>query len=111
MDKFLKLSCCFAAVFLGWAPVGSTARTFVVPGCKIAQKLVDGSWLTRSTANFGRAGAVASGSVIHQGSVVNGLDLGRFLESRCFQRYELVPDYPPYLWPPNGYPNIIQPVP
>src|SRR3974390_1155038 len=93
----------FAAAGMAWS--SAPAGLFKVPGCKAAQKLADGSWLMRSDTRFGRAGTVAAGSIILVGTVRNGLDLGSILEERCFGQFALEPDYPPYLWPPNGYAN------
>jgi len=56
----------------------------------------------RYTRIFGRAGEVDAGTIIWRGTVINGVDLGALLEKRCFRRYKIEPDYPPYLWPPNG---------
>src|SRR5208283_3094834 len=104
VDRFFQLSRCFAAVSLAAAPVASSsssAHILVVPGCEAAEQLNDGSWKIRSTRTFGRAGEVDVGSIIWRGTVINGVDLGAFLEKRCFSRYEVEPDYPPYIWPPN----------
>ena len=87
MNRFFQLSRCFAAVSLAAAPVASSsssAHILVVPGCEAAEQLNDGSWKIRSTRTFGRAGEVDVGSIIWRGTVINGVDLGAFLEKRCF---------------------------
>ena len=65
----------------------------------------------RADTRFEQAGLVTAGSIIHVGTVINGVDLGFALEERCFGRFALEPDVPPYLWPPNGYSNQVTPIP
>ena len=96
------------------APVASAASSvhiLVVPGCDAADQLANGGWQIRSTRTFGRAGEVEAGAVIWKGTVLNGVDLGAFLEKSCFRRYKIEPDYAPYAWPPNGYPSWVTPIP
>jgi hypothetical protein len=114
MDRLHQLSRCFAALSLMAvlvAPSSSIARYFTVPGCEAAEQLADGSWLISSSNAFGLAGKVSPGSIVLRGTVIDGVDLGLLLDTRCFRRYALEPDYPPYLWAPNGYPNIVVPLP
>ena len=88
----------------------SSARTIHAPGCHAAQKLADGSWLIRSPTRFGRAGTIDSGAVVYRGTVINGVDVGAFLERRCVLAYRVEPDYDSLLWAPNGYPNWATPL-
>jgi len=113
MDRLFCLSRCLAAASLASVLVASSASAhiLVVPGCEMAEQLQDGSWQTRYTRTFGRAGIVEAGSIIWRGTVINGVDLGAFLEKHCFSRYRVEPDYPPYIWAPNGYSNWTTPVP
>jgi hypothetical protein len=114
VNRFFQLSRCFAAVSLAAAPVASSsssAHILVLPGCEAAVKLDDGSWQINSTRTFGRAGEVNAGAIIWRGTVINGVDLGAFLEKSCFRRYKVEPDYPPYAWAPNDYPNWVTPIP
>jgi hypothetical protein len=114
VDRFFQLSRCFAAVSLAAMPIASSsssAKILVVPGCEAADQLIDGSWLIRSTRAFGRAGEVDAGAIVWRGTVINGVDIGAFLEKSCFRRYDVEPDYSPYSWPPNGYPNWVTPIP
>jgi hypothetical protein len=108
MDRFFQLSS-LAAVLVASSP--STAHIFVVPGCEAAEKLSDGSWQIRTTRTFGQAGKVDAGVIVYRGTVLNGVDLGAFLEKSCFRRYKVEPDYPPYIWPPNSYPSWVTPIP
>jgi hypothetical protein len=111
MNRFSCFLRCFAAAPLAAMLVASPspARILTVPGCETAVQLQDGSWQTRRTRNFGRAGNVESFSQIWRGTVINGVDLGAFLEKNCLRRYRVEPDYPPYLWPPNGSPSWVTP--
>jgi hypothetical protein len=114
VGRFFQLSRCFAAVSLAAVPVASSpssAHILVVPGCEAAEQLSDGSWHIRSTRTFGSAGEVDAGSIVWRGTVINSVDLGAFLEKHCFNRYNVEPDYPPYLWPPNGYSSVVTPIP
>ena len=113
VDRFFQLSRCFAAASLAAVPVASSsssAHMLVVPGCEAAEQLNDGNWQIRSTRTLGPAGEVDAGTIIWRGTVINGVDLGAFLEKRCFRRYKVEPDYPPYIWPPNGYPSWVTPI-
>jgi hypothetical protein len=114
VDRFCRLSRCFAAVSLGAALLAlssSFAHIIVTPGCAAAEQRIDQGWETRSSRSFGRAGEVDAGSIIWRGTVINGVDLGALLEKSCFRRFKVEPDYPPYYWAPNGYPNLVTPIP
>jgi hypothetical protein len=82
----------------------------MAPGCEAAELLNDGSWLLKSATTFGPAGVIDAGVIVWRRTVINGVDLGAFLEKSCFRSYRVEPDYPPYLWPPNGYPNWVTPM-
>jgi hypothetical protein len=114
VGRFFQLSRCFAAVSLAAVPVASSpssAHILVVRGCEAAEQLTDGSWHIRSTRTFGPVGEVDAGAIIWRGTIINSVDLGAFLEKRCFSRYNVEPDYPPYIWPPNGYSSWVTPIP
>ncbi len=82
----------------------------MVPGCEAAEKLDDGSWQISSTRIFGSAGEVDAGVIVWKRTVINGVNLGAFLEKSCFRSYKFEPDYSPYAWAPNGYPNWVTPI-
>ena len=112
MDRLFYLSRLAAVTMAALvASTSSFAHVFVVPGCEAAEQLSDGSWLIKFTRNFGRAGEVEAGSLIWRGTLINGVDLGAYLEKRCFRRYRTEPDYPPYIWAPNGSANWTTPIP
>jgi hypothetical protein len=114
VDRFFQLSRCFAAVSLAAMPVASSsssANILVVPGCEAADHIIDGSWLIKSTRTFGRPGKVDAGAIVWRGTIINGVDIGAFLEKSCFRRYDVEPDYSPYAWPPNGYWSWVTPIP
>ena len=98
---------CMAALLA--AP--ASASTFTVPVCKAAAKQPDGSWLIWTTTNFGRAGTINSSAIVYDGTIIHGVNLGAFLDRRCHTRYALIPDYPPYVYAPNGYWNRVVPAP
>ena len=113
MDGRAHLSRCYAAAFLAAlliASSSSSARSIAVPGCDAAVQLPDQSWLIRNTSYIGSAGKVDAGSIVWRGTVINGLDIGEFLDRRCFRRYAIEPDYPPFLWAPNGSPSWATPI-
>ena len=97
-----------AAVLLPSLP--SSARVDYAPGCHVAQKLADGSWLIRSATRFGRAGAVDQGAIIYKGMVINGVDVGAILERSCVLAYRVEPDYGSFTWPPNGFLSWVTPL-
>ena len=114
MIRLFQLSGCFAAASFAAALLASSpssAHIVVTPGCEAAEKHIDQGWETRSRRIFGRAGEVDIGSTIWRGTIVNGVDLGAFLEKSCFRRYDVEPEYSPYSWPLNGYPNWVTPMP
>ena len=114
MGRFFQLSRCFAVVSLAAVSVASaspSAHIRVVPGCDAADKLSNGGWRIRSTRTFGRAGEVEGGAVIWTVTVLNGFDIGAFLDKTCFRRYNIEPDCANYAWPPNGYPTLVTPIP
>jgi hypothetical protein len=114
VDRFFQLSRCFAAVSLAAASVASSsssAHILVAPGCEAAEQLTDGSWKIRSAKTFGAAGEVDTGVIIVRRTVINGVDLGALLEKSCLRRYKVEPDYPPYMWAPNGAPSWVTPIP
>jgi hypothetical protein len=99
MIRLFQLSRCCAAVSLAatlLASSSSFAHIVVTPGCAAAEQRIDQGWETRSSRTFGRAGEVDAGSIIWRGTVINGADLGAFLEKSCFRRFKVEPDYPPY---------------
>jgi len=96
-----------AALFPSWP---SWARIVSAPGCRIAQKLDDGTWLIRTPTSFGRAGRVDAGAVIYKRTVINGVDLAAALDARCRLSYEVQPDYDSFTWPPNGYWSWVTPL-
>ena len=89
----------------------ASATTFAVPTCRAAEKQSDGSWRILTTVRLGRAGVFPPDSILYRGGTFNGVDPAAMLDRVCFTRYALVPDYPPYLWAPNGYPNIATRIP
>jgi hypothetical protein len=113
VDRFFQLSRRFAAVFLAAAPVASSssAHILAVPGCGTAEQLTDGSWQMRSARTFGPGGEIDAGAIVWKGTVVNGVDVGAFLDKRCFRSYKVEPDYPPYPWAPNGSWSWVTPIP
>ncbi len=113
VDRFFQLARRLAALSLAAAAASSSssAHILVVKGCEAAQHFDDGTWLTRTARPFGPAVEVGPGVFISKGTVINGVDLGAILEKSCFSRYKVEPDYPPYLWAPNGFPNWMTPIP
>jgi hypothetical protein len=114
VDRFFQLSRCLAAISLAAAAVAassSSAHILVVPGCEAAEHFDDGTWLIRSARPFGPDVEVGPGVIISKGTVINGVDLGAILEKSCFSRYKVEPDYPPYLWAPNGSPSSVTLIP
>ena len=104
------LSALILAALLAASPQAS-ARQFTVPVCEAALKQPDGSWLIRSTTNFGEAGTINSGAIVYDGTIIHGVNLGALLARKCVTRYALIPDYPPYVYAPNGYWNQVVPAP
>ena len=90
--------------------IRAPARIVSAPGCQVAEKLADGSWLILSSTTFGRAVTVDAGAIVYEGTVINGVDLGAVLDARCFRKYQVEPDYDSWLWPPNGYPSWTTPL-
>jgi hypothetical protein len=113
VERFSRLSRCVAAAFVLAAPVvsASSAHILAAPGCEGAERLPDGSWEVKSNKTFGLAGDFGAGAIVWRGTIINGVDLGALLEKTCFRRYRVEPDYPPYLWAPNGYPSWVTPTP
>ncbi len=110
MNRFLRSSRPAAGVSLGLlllASSPSSAYVISAPGCRNAEKLSDGSWQIMIPTSFGRAGPVESGSLVVKGEVINGVDLWGELETRCLRWYTVNPDYPPFMFPPSGWPSWI----
>src|SRR5271157_4545011 len=82
------------------APMSSPARTpFDAGRCQAVEKLPDGSWETKFTLWFGRAGKIGAGAILYKGTVINGIDLGALLEKDCNYRYWIQrPIYYCYNW-------------
>ena len=91
-------------------PRPSSAHIVYAPGCHAAQKLPDGSWLIRSATSFGRAGAIDQGAIVYKRTLINGVDVGAFLERSCVLAYRVEPDYGSFTWPPNGFLSWVTPL-
>jgi hypothetical protein len=90
------MACLLAKIAVGLglaAPLMTTlsgcAQTSVLAGayaderCEAVVELPDGTWSVRSPIMFGRTVRVESGATLHEGEVVEGLDLGAVLQRTC----------------------------
>jgi hypothetical protein len=68
-------------------PLAGCAEIVVGPypdsRCLAVSELSDGSWLVESPITFGRTIRVGSGATLHEGEVIDGVDLGGVLQRTC----------------------------
>ncbi len=75
----------FAAALI--VPLAGCAEIVVGPypdaRCRSVSELPDGSWLVERPITFGRTIRVGSGATLHEGEVIDGVDLGAVLQRTC----------------------------